>query len=879
MDRFLRNSIILAFCLAYSAAFSTNELGFFKTRRYSSKQENNVDYIFNIRSSDAKEDLPVLGAWKTLLKPEQQTISPSSSDDAEKRIYPVLSTPLMNTKCQQPMSISTLPPPPPALLDYLYGVIDVSPYHEMAIEALWKEVKKRRSIHFFTPTEVNCVHEAVKVAYVALYGRKTLRSFENCIDRSRGTATVLGELKVDPVLVIASFLHEVFDYVSEKDITICKALLKTRVGAEAVALVEKCYRLPKLRALKAEYTGEQSENHIQMLIVSAEDYRVLYVRLAERLHTMRVLKSLSIDPSEKFKIAQEALNVYAPLAHKMGIMKVKGELEDLAFRIIYPEMYLATRYTQIAAMKAFQDATESINEILSKDEMMKKYNATYKFSHRVKDKYQLFMKMKRKNFTDVSEVRDSLGLRIIFDYPRIPGESPDSYRFRGAQLCYNFVFHLRSLSGWIPAMNGLKDYISETKPNGYQSIHQYIRNVALKANVEVQVRTKEMHLRAELGNAAHWYYKDCIYREDVVNLKTYKIAWRSDEQRGVMSPAELINIARRQILASRVLVFLEDKSHVLNLRKGSTALDAAFAIHKEIGLSTSSVRVKDRRSALGRVLQNGDVISVERTERGQPVAKQHWMNYVKHPHSLYTLRKYLKEHDRENTITAGLVQLIAGIVFNKDRIIQIHGTIPDAQSISRMIGKKLRISNYADFLLQLGTSTTGEATSSLARLFDIHEKEFSMGNMARCFLWARIKSKLNWKEEAEVVENVVVPTIYRILPSLGMDIKSNWRQSGFSLFRMSSPKTPKIQEERRVTEALVEDGMKHKSSIFIAADLQSDEALIPVSLFHEQTKLTSIRSPYILEATSMGSLNLEAFRRMYIEQALVTERTKSMYFL
>jgi hypothetical protein len=224
------------------------------------------------------------------------------------------------------------PPPPPTLVVYLYGVIDVSPFHEEKIDALWKDFKKRRYLESFSPTEYAQVFEALKIAYVAFYGMKTPRSLELCLDRARGTAMVLGEIKVDPATVIASILHELFDYIPEKDHAISKTLLKSRIGSNAVTLIEKYHRLPKLVAQKAMYTPEQSENHIQMLVVMCEDYRTLYVRLAQRLNCMRNLGTLNIDYSEKIKIAQEALNVYAPLAHKMNLIKVKGELEDLAFR-------------------------------------------------------------------------------------------------------------------------------------------------------------------------------------------------------------------------------------------------------------------------------------------------------------------------------------------------------------------------------------------------------------------------------------------------------------------------------------------------------------------------------------------------------------------
>ena len=174
---------------------------------------------------------------------------------------------------------------------------------------------------------------------------------------------------------------------------------------------------------------------------------------------------------------------------------------------------------------------EAVQQIMSSDSYLSALGVTFKLSYRIKDKYQLFLKMQRKNLSSVSQVRDALGMRIIIeDYARIIGETDEEYIARGSNICYHLVNELRNVAGWVPAERGFKDYIKNSKENGYQSLHQYIKNKALGTNVEIQVRTKAMHNKASLGEAAHWFYKDKIYRPRLVDTKIYRQAWRSSSQ-------------------------------------------------------------------------------------------------------------------------------------------------------------------------------------------------------------------------------------------------------------------------------------------------------------------------------------------------------------
>ena len=380
---------------------------------------------------------------------------------------------------------------PPTLHEYLNGIKELSSHHEQYFGQLWDKLKlsmKNADGKIYINDEgVFKIKEALRIAYVVLHGKVTVRSLEVSIDRARGTAAILGELQADVNLILGGILSDVLAQLSSNPIHLgyLRQQLRGMFGEEVIQLCDTYNRLPVFMSKKADYTPIQSENQLQMLVSSAENYQTLFIRLADRLHTIRTLASLTLSEQEQKKLAEEALNVYAPLAHRMGVMMVKGELEDLALGILNPTMYDLTNQQQLRAIQAQQDAEKRIRNILNNDIYLKQQGATFSFDYRVKGKYQLFLKMGRKKLS-LNQVRDALGMRIIFDYPRIQGEgeSEESYRERGNAICYHLVTKLRVLEGWKPSDNGFKDYIKDQKDNGYQSLHQYIKSVVFGTHTE-----------------------------------------------------------------------------------------------------------------------------------------------------------------------------------------------------------------------------------------------------------------------------------------------------------------------------------------------------------------------------------------------------------
>eukprot|EP00607_Mallomonas_marina_P009720 CAMPEP_0182420690 /NCGR_PEP_ID=MMETSP1167-20130531/5664_1 /TAXON_ID=2988 /ORGANISM="Mallomonas Sp, Strain CCMP3275" /LENGTH=933 /DNA_ID=CAMNT_0024596971 /DNA_START=76 /DNA_END=2877 /DNA_ORIENTATION=- len=655
---------------------------------------------------------------------------------------------------------------PPSIDAYLSGSVQLQPAHEEQVEKMWMNIRKRASLCNLDEADKDRVIGALRIAYVTLYGKTTLRSLEVAVNRAHGTASVLGELKAGVNVVIAGILHAVFADATTPVGPRFRAELLARFGKDVIELVEKYARLPRFMTGAVEYTPLQSENQIQMLVSASDEYSVLLIRIAERLHQMRVLRSLPLMETDRVKLAEEALYVYAPLAHKMGLIKIKGELEDLAFRTINPVMFQQTKYTQTAANKAFHEAADIIESLVSKDEFMTAHRATYKLTYRIKGKYQLYLKMKRKNLKNTNQVRDALGLRLIIKTPIDKNRNVEEKKKLERDLCYHLVSKLRIMPGWTPAERGFKDYIKNRKSNGYQSLHQYIRNVALGSNVEVQVRSQEMHNEAELGEAAHWYYKDQIYRPEVANSKLYRLAWRSPQQAQSSSAEELMTLAKRQLNTARVFVYLHDCSTVLNLRADATALDAAMSIHSDVGLSAVAINLNGKRVALNKGLKNGDVIRVERALAGVVTALPSWLYLSKCPNTHAILRKYFRDHHRDRIVCHGLILLCAAMAK------WLPGKVPKTHRLVSLVRGKSGHGDISSFLLALGSASKTDAHSMLVHLLGV-SKEMKSIVIPTAIAWGRKQQREAWKEKeikAEELLSLQQSLLRYVLPEQGLPL-------------------------------------------------------------------------------------------------------------
>lgn len=330
-----------------------------------------------------------------------------------------------------------------------------------------------------------------------------------------------------------------------------------------------------------------------MFVAMSDDYRIIIVKLADRLHNMRTLRHMK--PEKQIKISRETLDIFAPLAHRMGIWQFKSELEDTAFMYLYPLEYKRLNRRLRQHQTKFRDTLDKSQEILERtlhsDRVLQDYAMGVKVSGRTKEVYSLWHKMETKGEHNLDHIVDVVALRVIITPNHEEGASEENEADRGVWLCYHVLGLVQHLPGFQPVPTKVKDYISFPKPNGYQSLH-----TALMLNgqaIEVQIRTSAMHQVAEYGMASHWAYTD-EKRRKMGSL--YNTPWLSsikEWQDDSINSRDFVDSVRRELLGKRVFVFLRN-GKILNLARGATAIDAAFQIHTEVGLTMEGVEINGK---------------------------------------------------------------------------------------------------------------------------------------------------------------------------------------------------------------------------------------------------------------------------------------------
>ena len=477
---------------------------------------------------------------------------------------------------------------------------------------------------------VALIEAAYQLAAQAHEGQRR-KSGEPYVEHPLEVATALADLQLDTDTLAAALLHDVVE-----DCGVPLHDIEASFGSEVARLVDSSTKLDKaIRPTRGETTRRESqtENLRKMLVAMAEDLRVVFIKLADRLHNMRTLHAL---PTEKRRaIAQETLDIYAPLAHRLGIWAVKWQLEDLSFRYLEPR-----QYHQIARLVSKQRAeresfTTEACHLLA--EALGKAGVTARVSGRPKHIYSTYQKMCRysrqgKGFGDI---HDLFALRVLVD------DVSDCYRALG-------VVH----SFWHPIPEEFDDLIANPKGNGYQSLHTTVMCQGTTP-IEVQIRTHEMHRTNEYGVAAHWSYKE----ERVDKGFDSKIAWLRQliEWHKELSSEEFLESVKTDILIDRVFVFTP-KGEIKDLPRGATPLDFAFRIHTDLGYRCIGAKVNGRLVPFSHVLSNGDVVEIipAKGERGPSLD---WLNpelgYIRTSHAWTKVRQWFNKQERTKNIEAG----------------------------------------------------------------------------------------------------------------------------------------------------------------------------------------------------------------------------------
>lgn len=449
------------------------------------------------------------------------------------------------------------------------------------------------------------------------------RSGDPYITHPLHVAIELAELGMDDAAIAAGLLHDVVE-----DTGCTVAGLVDHFGHEIAFLVEGVTKLDKISCVSRE--ERQIESYRKMFVAMAEDVRVIIIKLADRLHNLRTMSFQS--PEKHKRIAQETLEIYAPIADRLGIIKLKWELEDLSLRYLEPDVYydLVNRISMKREERL--EYIDEIIEVLRKE--MDKNSMTYDIGGRPKHFYSIYRKMRKKH-KDLDEIYDLIAIRVLVNT---------------IQDCYQVLGMVHSF--WKPVPGRIKDYVAMPKPNMYQSLHTTVIGPRGE-RFEIQIRTHEMHRVAEYGIAAHWLYKQSGGSEQKNNVQGLDWLQQLREiQNDADDGKEMLENIKVELFSDSVFVF-SPIGEVYELPQDSTPLDFAYRVHTEIGHQCVGAKVNSRMVSFDYVLKTGDTVEILRSKHSKG-PNRNWLNLVKTPQAKNKIRQWLKKNRREENIERGM---------------------------------------------------------------------------------------------------------------------------------------------------------------------------------------------------------------------------------
>jgi GTP pyrophosphokinase len=439
----------------------------------------------------------------------------------------------------------------------------------------------------------------------------------HCVEVAR----ILADLQLDSTTVAAGLIHDV---VEDTSVTIDD--VEKEFGKEIMAIVDG---LTKIGVLPMHSTTErQVENYRKLLVSIAKDARVIIIKLADRLHNMRTLDSLPEDKQRR--ISLETRDLYAPLAHRFGMAKVRWELEDLAFKFLETEDYrklaklVAARRVEREAL--IMQMAEPLQRVMSGAGI-----ANVEVTGRAKHLWSIFKKMEKRE-RPYEEIYDLLAIRVLVN------SVPDCYHALG-------VIH----DGWTPLQERIKDYIAQPKSNGYQSLHTTVFGPGRQL-YEIQIRTREMHRTAEIGIAAHWRYKTDAKSADELDRHLQWFRQVLELQLDAKDPAEFLEFLKLDLYEDEIFVFTPT-GDVIQLPKGATPIDFAFAVHTEVGQHCSGAKVNGKIAPLSRQLKNSETVEILTSPNAKP--SRDWLAHVRTGRARHKIRQWLRIEENQSSERVG----------------------------------------------------------------------------------------------------------------------------------------------------------------------------------------------------------------------------------
>jgi len=481
---------------------------------------------------------------------------------------------------------------------------------------------EKEALNYLSKKDLKKVKSAFLFAEKAHRGQKR-KSGESYICHPLAVTYNLAKLGLDLETLQAALLHDV---VEETDITISD--LEKKFGKTVSQLVDGVTKTGQVKFRErgdyAHGLDVQVKNLRKMFLVMAQDLRVVLIRLYDRLHNM---ETLSFLPRKKQKrIAAETIEVYAPLAHRLGMGEVKGTLEDLAFPYVYPAEYKKLKKEIAQKLSVREKYIEKVKRFLGEELAKEKIKAS--IDGRAKHLYSLYKKL-QKYENDLSKIYDLVALRIIVD------NVSDCYKVLG-------IVH----KNFKPLLGRIKDYISMPKPNGYRSLHTTVFCLGGEIT-EIQIRTKKMHEQAEFGIAAHWHYATSK-ESDVIPAD--EAIWVKELSRWRMFPKEskdFLDALKIDIFSDRIYVFTP-KGEIKELPEGATPIDFAYEVHSDIGNTCVGAKINGKLVQLDGFIKNGDIVEIITRENSKP--KEDWLNFAKTAKAKGLIRNYLKSQRQKGLI-------------------------------------------------------------------------------------------------------------------------------------------------------------------------------------------------------------------------------------
>ena len=534
--------------------------------------------------------------------------------------------------------------------------------------------------------DIDLIRRAYELADAAHKGQKRV-SGEDYIIHPLAVAKILTDLQIDDITISAAILHDVVE-----DTTHTLDEMRERFGDEVAMLIDGVTKLGRIQYKSKE--EQQLESYRKMFLAMAKDIRVIMIKLADRLHNMRTLKYMREDKQKR--IARETIEIYAPLANRLGISNVKWELEDLCLRYLDPKAY----YDLVESVKqkrqerqAFID--EAHEQIVEK---LEEAHITAEIQGRAKHFYSIYKKMKRDQ-KDISEIYDLSALRVLVD---------------SVKDCYGVLGIIHAM--WKPLPGRFKDYIAMPKSNGYQSLHTTV--ICRGYPLEIQIRTFAMHKVSEYGVAAHWKYKEAGKSVGATREYDQKMSWLRQMvslQHELDDPREYFEALKVDVFSDEVFVFTP-KGDVVDLPKGSIPIDFAYRIHTEVGHHCVGAKVNGKIVPLEYKLKNGDIVSII-TNKSNSGPSRDWLNIVASSETRTKIRSWFKKQRKEENIARGMDLM--------EKEAKHLGYAPKEVLKPKrleLLAKKLNIPQVNDLLAAIGYGGI-TVNSILSKLIEMHKQD------------------------------------------------------------------------------------------------------------------------------------------------------------